>query len=107
MYNPEHFSQKMKSRFGFHMNQIKYSTLENQDEELRPRPSYTAQLLGLLLNVQQPLQNRFEKILSKLNVSVVEESEGDGGHSPGQCLRCGQCVLPPFPLTGEQQIYPQ
>jgi len=100
----------------FHIKELKYSTLDNQEEEIKPRPSYTAQLLGLLLNIQQPLQTRFDKILRKLEVAVMErseEEEGVHGGGRGQCLRCGQCVLPPSlppappPLTGEEQIYPQ
>lgn len=98
----------MKNHFVFHMKQLKYSTLENQEEEIKPRPSYTAQLLGLLLNIQQPLQTRFDKILRKVEVRVMERPE-----ESEQCMRCGQCVLPPSlppappPLTGEEQIYPQ
>lgn len=105
----------MKNHFVFHMQQLKYSTLENQEEEIKPRPSYTAQLLGLLLNIQQPVQTRFDKILRKLEMRVMERGEEEeGGQREDQsCVRCGQCVLPvslppaPPPLTGEEQIYPQ
>ena len=83
-----------------------------QEEEIKPRPSYTTQLLGFLLNIQQPLQTRFDKILRKLEVRVMERSEEEEG-GQDSCVRCGQCVLPPAlppappPLTGEEQIYPQ
>ena len=117
------------------MQQLKYSTLENQvrwgshhkqekldfddfslqEEEIKPRPSYTAQLLGLLLNIQQPVQTRFDKILRKLEMRVMERGEEEEGRQQEDqsCVRCGQCVLPvslppaPPPLTGEEQIYPQ
>jgi len=101
----------MKNHFVFHLQQLKYSTLENQEEEIKPRPSYTSQLLGLLLNIQQPLQTRFDKILRKLEMRVMERGEEEEGDQ--SCMRCGQCVLPaslppaPPPLTGEEQIYPQ
>jgi len=106
----------MKNYFLFHLKELKYSTLEDQEEEIKPRPSYTTQLLGLLLNIQQPLQTRFDKILRKLEVSVMERSEEEEGGQRGDrepCMRCGQCILQPAlppappPLTGEEQIYPQ
>jgi len=93
----------MKKFFVFHIKHLKYCRLETQEEELRPRPSYPAQLLALLLNIQQPLQSRFDKILRKLEVGGLEREEEEGEDQ--QCVRCGECVLPP--LTGEQQIYPQ